>query len=310
MTIDDGGFLMTLQEYTRFLAQNQKVVYLDDVPWLCSNRRLSPVVPPHVPIKVDRDIVKGALKSTGALVAVWNESWDVEEGLWWCIACDDKNYGMDSISSKNRRKHTKRGLSNCEIRRLSTDEFARDGYAVHRASRAAYRENAEDVSEERFQKDLRRNAEYPGRETWGAFYDDALIAYVSCVVVDDCVYRMSSKSIPQMRMHNPNEALVFATTSHFMLERQMACIVSGWRVLDHPTNIQSFMIDMGFRRVYCPLCCEFSPLARVLLSTRIHRWGKFALVDYIAPSIMRGTRALARLADVVKGIDPELVVGQ
>ena len=290
---------MTVDEYAEHLARFNKVVRIGGKPWVVSNRRLLPVAMPHRVGPVKLAEVRQSVWETGAAVAVWNDGWDTAPCEWWAVCCDDKIYDIERIPSKSRRNKLRRGLRRCEVRQIEAEWFAEYGYEVYAAAHRQYGPASPAVSADDFAREAMRNAEYPGRETWGAFVDGALVAYDSCIVVDDAVLSSASKSIPAMHWANPNEALSYVTTLHYLRERNMAYMMGGWRVLDHPTQIQDFMMSLGFRRIYCPVRIAVHPVVDMVLRSGFHRWCA-AGIGLLSKRMSRQLNALDKLVGIAR----------
>jgi len=287
------------EAYAEYLAKSFPVVRISGQPWYVDNRCLLPVAMPHRVGPVKLAEIRRAVWKTRAAVAIWNDGWDTAPCEWWAVCCDDKSYDIENLPSKKRRSHLRRGLRCCEVGRIELEWFAEYGYEVYAAAYRQYGSDLPTVSADDFARAAMRNAEYPGRENWGAFVDGALVAYLSCIVVDDIVMRSSSKSIPSMQWAHPNEALSYLTARHYLRERDMAYVVSGWRVLYHPTQIQDFLISLGFRRVYCPVRIALHPALNVVLRSGVHRWGA-AGIGLISKLLLRRLKAVDRLVHIAK----------
>jgi hypothetical protein len=282
----------TLASYMVYLERRGWLVRVGDVPWMLADRRLTPAVPPHRMGPVDRTEVRRALRQSGAIAALWNDAWDTSPGPWWWVCCDDRQYDLERIRSGSRRKCVKRGLRQCSSRMIGVDELGEIGYDVYAAAFDRYAPGAKPLSREAYVADVRRNAEYGGRETWGAFVGGRLAAYATCIVVDDVVYVSASKSNPAMFKCNPNEALRFEMTRHYLRDRRMTYVISGMRVLQHESNIQEFLESMGYRKIYCPLRLEMRAGVSAALRLGVVRWARMAGMGRWYPGLLKRIEAL------------------
>ncbi|NLX59376.1 MAG: hypothetical protein GXY74_09860 [Phycisphaerae bacterium] len=281
----------TLEAYAAHLEARGRLVRVAGEPWMLANGRLMPVAPPHRMGAVDRQEVRRALRRSGAIAALWNDAWDTSPGPWWWVCCDDRQYDYPSVRS-SRRSSVRKGLKLCEVRRVGIDELEQLGYGVYQAAFARYGPGAVPSSQEAYLAEIRRNAEYGGRETWGAFIGGQLAAYATCIVVEDMVYVSAAKSDPGLLRSNPNEAVWFELTRHYLRDRQMAFVTDGARVLRHETNIQGFVETMGYRRVYCPLRLETGSCVAAAIRLGARRWARMLGMGRWRRSLLERIEAL------------------
>ncbi len=131
---------------------------------------------------------------------------------------------------KDPRYETRKGLEQCEVRRVDSRWFAENGYGVYASAFGRYG-TPPPLQEAGFVQEFLNHAEFPGRETWGAFRRGRLVAWQSCLVIDDVAFSVSSKSDPAHLKAKPNNALLYTLTRHYLRERNVAYVTSGSRVL-------------------------------------------------------------------------------
>lgn len=280
----------TLEQYASHGASLMSVVDVNGMPWACSGRVLKPLAMPHKVSPVSRPVVRQAIRQTGAWLALWNDAWDTASCEWWWVCCDDRNYDIERLP-KNARRDIRAGLRRCEIRKLDPQWFADNRYPIETAARRGYGRGHEVESPDEVRRRTLAEAQYPGRETWGAFVDNAFAAYFNCIVVDDAVLLSSVKSDPTFHKALPNNALAYQVTRHYLVERNMAYITDGTRSLAHETQFQGFLEKMGYRRIYCPLRIEMRDSLRWLLRAGIGWWGRF-LIGPLRPPMWRQVSGL------------------
>jgi hypothetical protein len=262
----------TLSDYAGHVGKTFQVLWADGTPWVLKDRILRSLGMPHRVKPVNTETIRSIMKQTRAVLAQWTEGWDTQPCDWWFVCCDQRDFDLTALS-KGPRYDVRRGLEQCEVRRVEPKWFADNGYDVYAAAFRHYGSRPALTSVE-FTTEFLRHAEYPGRETWGAFISGKLVAWESCVVVDDAVMSASAKSDPIYFKSRPNNALVYSLTRHYLQERQLSYITAGSRVLVHDTNVQDFKLRMGYRKVYCPLRIELSRLASFMASLSLNAWGR------------------------------------
>jgi hypothetical protein len=259
-----SGSELSFRQYARHVPD---VVWVGDTPWRQSGIVLRPLCMPHVPIEVGRRELRQAISDHHALLACWTSDWDsIDASEWWWTCCDRRDYDLESIESARGRRSIRRGLRNCTVRRVGGDIFAELAYPIHRAAVESYGDKP--PSRRQYVEDTLRLATYPGTEFWAAFYGDRMAAFSICQTFDGAVTLGSTKSDPQLDRYNPNAALFYSIARHY-LQRGLRYVSNGSRTLYHPTSINEFLIRLGFRRVFCRVHVELSPVARIIDKSRL-----------------------------------------
>jgi hypothetical protein len=245
---------------------------------------------------VDRSHLREAIQECRALLAQWTDEWDKEPGDWWHICCDQKDYSLDQLK-KMVRYDVRRGLQECEVRRTDGEWFADHGYSVYAAAFQHYG-TPPPLTEDQFRQEFRRHALYPGRETWGAFVSGRLVAWESCLVIDDAAILASAKSDPAFFKARPNNALLYVLTRHYLRERRLAYVMSGSRVLRHETNVQGFNEKMGYRKIFCPLRIQLRPMTAALNALRLPVWARRLAVRRFFRDPLEKLEAIAKAVQI------------
>ena len=291
---------MDLAQYTTYVGRSLPVYTVGNSPWRLYRGILEPIAPPHMVGLVDRQEVHSVMQESGALMARWIDGWDTDACDWWYVCCDDPNYDIHMIPSKSRRKVIRRGLSRCEVRTISPEEFAATGHAVYKAAVSRHAGRDHIASQEEFVKGIEKAAELNAWEIWGAFYNGQLAAYVVCLVIEDAVIKSSSKSDPHLLKVNPNDAVSFVLTKHYIRENKARYVSSGARSIYHETNVQNFMLTHGYRQIYCPLRVEFRRDILPIVKSGIGHWGRYLGLNKLLPGKMGKIRAACELARIAK----------
>jgi hypothetical protein len=145
-------------------------------------------------------------------------------------------------------------------------------YPIYRAALESYGERPPTESE--YVENMERLAAYPGTEFWGAFYKGSMAAFAICQIVDGAVNLGSTKSDPELKRYNPNAALFYTISQHY-LKNGLKYVSNGWRTLLHPTNINELLERLGFRKMFCRLNVQLSSFARIIDESNLVRWGSY-----------------------------------
>jgi hypothetical protein len=290
---------MTLDEYAKHVARRQPVVDVDGMPWRMARGILEPLAMPHTMRPVDRAKVRQAMRTTGARIARWNDAWDTPPCEWWWICCDDAAYDLESFPRK-RRQNVRAALRRTEVRRVDVEWLAQRAYDVCVAAFQRYGPAALPPTRERFVEGTMAAGEYPGYEVWAGFAEGQLVAYMTCYVLQDAVQISSNKWDPQFRRHMPNDALQYVLTRHYIVERHLAYVTTGSRVVYHDTKTQDFDLTLGYRRVFCPLRAEFDMMAKGLVTLGLHRVAGCMGINKLVPGPVNRLCAAVELARIAR----------
>ncbi|NOZ78908.1 MAG: GNAT family N-acetyltransferase [Acidobacteria bacterium] len=298
---------MDIRSYADYVADTMPVRWIGSLPWRVHRRILTPIAPPHLVGPVDLAAIRKVMRADGTLLARWTDAWDTAECQWWHICCDDPQYDLDRIPKSRRRNSVRKALRLCEVRLLSPDEFMAKGYDVYRAAVAHYTGPAPVATRQQFEQGIAAAARYDAWQTWGAFVDGKLAAYVVCLVIGDAVLRSSSKSDPAMHRSRPNEATSFVLTRHYLRDEKVSYVSAGCRSISHDTNVQDFLLSMGYRRIYSPLRVVLGGMLSAVIKTGVGRWGRYVGLARLRPALMdklAATDAAVRIAKACRSVSP------
>lgn len=231
---------------------------------LCDGKVFRPygggAVRPYGPAKFDYTITREqaleVLSQLGGRVLLGTDGFR-EDGVgdWYAVICS-KFITLEMRKSKYRSE-VRRGLANCEVRRINAEELIGEGYGVYTRALERYRGSAKPTWDE---KQFRRHVHVSGRfddivHFWGAFHGGRLVAFAICNVFDaiEATYWIE-KVDPASLPHYPAYALQYEIGRYYLDERKFEYINAGWRSIIHSTGIQDFLIrKFGFRRAHSGL---------------------------------------------------------
>jgi hypothetical protein len=224
----------------------------------------------------------GALKQLGGiLVRTTNGFAAPPAGSdWYAVVCRSFTDVAD-LRSSNTRSKLRRGLRNCEARRMTPDEFARLAYDVFLKARERYGDTSTPPTREHFDAHVRGMADFDDIvEYWGVFCDGELAGCtINYVFGTTEVLYSAVKLDPAYLRRYSSYALFHRMNEHYLGERGFAYANNGFRSILHETQVQDFLEqNFGFEK----------------LSTRLettYRWPVGALV--------RGTFPLRRVTSRV-----------
>jgi hypothetical protein len=243
----------------------------DDSYWIArGNSKLLTYIGPPV-AGLDHKKLKAFLRKRGALGAMWNYDHDYcTSGPWYRCICDTLGYDESKIESKNARHNLHRSLKRCVVREVDYSLLAEHAYPVYLKAASRFK-NFKIESEEQFRCQLQCYAGDPNRTAFGVFVDGILVAYATLFICEKTVFGDIAHFDPAYANAYPMYALYY-TIAHHYLGMGYKEFDRGTRPLLHETNVDEFLLRLGYRQSYCRLGLYFSWPIRVLLGTaRIFR---------------------------------------
>ena len=230
--------------------------------WRKYNGALIPLTPPH--IEIDITELEKKVKDQKVFFARWTSDFDQKgESEFWHVICDNKLELTDY--SRNTRSKIKRGLKNCDVRRVNKSIISEEGYVSYYAAFRHYNTYLKPKSIEEFYNEIKTLGK--GWEFWGIYYDNKMIGYSQNKIIGDYCDYSTIKFHPDYLRYYSSYALFFTMNQYYLNKKNYKYVNDGARSISHDTNIQSFLIDkFRFRKAYCRLNIIYSPKVRLLLS--------------------------------------------
>jgi hypothetical protein len=173
---------------------------------------------------------------------------------FWYTLCDD--YNFEKLPGKMRTK-IRRAYKDCVVRQVQPAWLAENGYDCYLAAFSRYK-GGKANSSDLFRKLYLACVDGPF-EFWGAFVGDNLAAFAKCVVGRDYVAMVVFKIDPKYSTSRPAYALQDSILQAYVAKSAKP-VNNGFRSLDHDTNMQDFVLQFGFRRVYTDLRVVYRPV--------------------------------------------------
>jgi len=230
--------------------------------WRKYNGALIPLTPPH--IEIDIIGLEKKVKEEKVFFARWTSNFDQKDiSEFWYVICDNKLELIDY--SRNTRSKIKRGLKNCDVRRVDKSIVEEEGYVTYYEAFIKYNTHLKSKTVEEFHNEI--NLLGKEWEFWGIYYNEKMIGYSQNKIIGDYCDYSTIKFNPDYLRYYPSYALFFTMNKYYLNEKNYKYVNDGARSISHETNIQSFLIDkFRFRKAYCKLNIIYSPKIRLLLS--------------------------------------------
>jgi hypothetical protein len=281
--------------------QSEFYPYKEDYWIIRGSRKLLSYTGPSLKKDLNLKDVKKFVNKMGTWGAMWNYDYDyTKDGPWYRCICDMPDYDIDKIDSKNARHNLRRSLKRCEVRPVDFAWLSDNGYDVYVKASGRYK-NFKVKNRNEYSEELKRQSQVPGAEAFGAFSEDNLIAYITLFICEDSVRGDTAHFDPAYSKAYPMYALYHTVTYHYIRERDFKEVDRGTRPLMHETNIDDFLLRLGYRKSYCRLGFYVTRPVRyaMVIARMFRRLGKLVLSSrhyaileglFLAEDIARQTR--------------------
>jgi hypothetical protein len=239
-----------------------------DAYWVArGNSKFLSYTGPALKINLAPEAVKQFLRQKKAWGAIWNYDHDyTNDGLWYRCICDTKGYDESCISSKNVRHNLHRSLKRCTVHRIEYPFLAENGYDVYVKASSRY-SNFKLEPKEQFSQQMLKHYNIEGAEAFGVFVDEKLIAYMTVFVCGDSVRGDTAAFDPDYSNAYPMYALYFRVAQYYVNEKGYREFDRGTRPLVHETDIDDFLLRLGYRKAYCRMGLYLALPVRIALRT-------------------------------------------
>ena len=190
-----------------------------------------------------------------------------EASEWYAVICRAFT-PIESVGSANTRSKLRRGLRNCEARRISCEQLARSGYEAYR--KAFERYGGSDVPDSRsaWEAQVMSSEGFDDIvQHWGVLCDGRLAGFSSNYVFGDTEVAYSTlKFHPDHLRKYGSYALFHRMNEHYLGERRVAYANAGFRSILHDTALQDFLEhNFSFEKSYTGIDAFYRLPYRVFL---------------------------------------------
>lgn len=236
-----------------------------DIEWKLYKNVLIPETAQHNVTSLNDKEKKELHSLSGAKLIRWISEWDSNfKSEYWYIIRDSYN-GMSDYSS-NTRNQIRKGLKNCDVKRISNSFFLDNCYDVYKKAFSRYANISSVPTEAEFKKIYLKIINKS--EFWGVFEKDTniVIAFAENQIRDNsCIYG-SMKFDPDYLKKYPSYALIHTMDEYYLDELKCKYVSDGPRSILHDTNIQEMLQKkFNYRKAYCNLCLSYSVGLKVVV---------------------------------------------
>ncbi len=211
--------------------------------------------PSHIENRVAQELLR---ESRTYLLRYFTQSSDTPTEFWH-VLCDD--YDFEKLPGKMRTK-IRRAYKDCTVKEIHASWLMENGYDCYLAAFSRYK-GGKPASKEIFQKECSRAIGGPFG-FWGAFVGETLVGFAKCITGTDYVTMVVFKIHPAYSSSRPAYALQDTVLQAYVTKAGKP-VNNGFRALAHDTNMQDFVLQFGFRRVYTDLRVVYRPPLRSII---------------------------------------------
>jgi hypothetical protein len=271
----------------------------DGVLWTSYQRMVIPAGP------VSGDYVLNSDKYRDDLLRFFKECILIRSGsgfvaspdAWYTVLCD-QTFDLLDLSAKTRRK-VRRGLKNCEARRINVKFVADNAWPVYSSAFRRYQDTRLKGTENEFKRDMMLMDGFEDIiHYWGVFEKATgrLIAYAQNYLYDKIeVNYWDIKFHPDFLRLYSSYALFYEMNKCYLNEEKFSYVNAGFRNLLHETNVQDYLISkFHFRKQPIGLKIFYRPfIGKCILSTYSFR--------YLLRKLCRPFDAFYKLEEINRG---------
>jgi hypothetical protein len=183
--------------------------------------------------------------------------------------CRTKPYDLHCVKGTIRHK-TRRGLQNCEIREVSTEELLSQGLTINRETLSRQgRRDPEFAHPKQWQRLAHAIDQAKGVGALGAFVGNTLAAYVIYCREDGWFHIMHQMSRSSMLKLYPNDALVYQATKMALDDPEVVIACFGSMGLVSGDGLHRFKERYGYTVEPACWAVRLHPALAPLFSSRL-----------------------------------------
>lgn len=187
---------------------------------------------------------------------------------WYAVICDEF-LPIDKIPSSNMRNQIRKGLKNCEVKKIDAETMCNHGYEVYINAFKNYKsKNTKILRKKEFINNIKVNTDFKDIiDYWGVYVNNKLVAYAENYIYDNLEANYSTvKFDPDYLKYYSSYSLFYKMNEYYLENHRVEYVSEGYRSLSHETNIQNYLINkFNFKKLYLQLNVEYRQPLRSLI---------------------------------------------
>lgn len=186
---------------------------------------------------------------------------------------DISGYDLKLLSAA-KRNQIRQGLRQVEVRRLDDiRELVEQGPEINRSNLTRWGGDRRGYLDERmWRQTIERTHALGARETWGAYVNGRLVAYLRAYVLDGTVYITQRRSHTEYLRYRPNDALTHTVIMDWQARSEVKNVIYGLE--SKKQSLTNYKKEFGFEVVKLPIYRWINPVVRYL--AKFTRYAQYA----------------------------------
>lgn len=236
-----------IQEYANFLLKiGHKVSVLNNTYWYDSQPNVYQSFPFHYLIEPD-NIDTSKIFCNGGFIARF--PCPIEKGRdSYRISITDTDYDLSSLNGKTRNQ-TRRGLENCELRELTTQEVLNNAMTLNTDTLERQGRTLSAKEKNYWETYYKEINSLNTASIWGAFVQNELASFLISVHMDGCENILIVRSKREMLKYYPNNAMIYQFVSTMIRKNNVNEVSIGLESIQSDMeSLDRFKMGMGFNK--------------------------------------------------------------
>lgn len=185
---------------------------------------------------------------------------------------DISRYELKCLSEAKRNK-IRQGLKQVEVRKLDDiRDLIEQGPEINRSNLARWGGDRRGYLDEwMWRQMIERTHVLGARETWAAYVNGRIVAYLRTYVLDETVYIAQGRSHSEYLRYRPNDALRHTLLMDCKVRPGVKNVISGLE--SGRPSLTEYKKEFGFEVVKLPIYRRINPVVRYLL--RLTRYAEY-----------------------------------
>ena len=247
-----------------FRAKNRTHAQVNGQLFIRKEHWIAPLGPVSQAYRLNEADCRGLLREMGGWWVMWTDGFGphAADSEWHAVICR-RHVPVEEVASGNVRSKLRRGLKNCEARRVDAREIAARGYETYRAAFGHYGRTAADLpSQEAFAKRVLTDEPFGDiRHHWAVYCEGQMVGFAQNLLygkqeVDYTLIKLH----PDFLNRYSSYALFYRMNEFYLAQEGFQYANDGFRSISHATGIQDFLVkEFGFAREPTGLHVHYRP---------------------------------------------------
>jgi hypothetical protein len=263
--------------------QGRKVIRSESSYWYDAGLRVLQAFPYHWLIEPSKKELDQLLINKAIVALRYSTKIDAPQGLLSYHVILKAPYEIEQLKPQ-ARNGIRRGLSHCQVERISLERYANDGWRLQEDT-LDRQGRIKSMTKKEWQRICLSAEGLSGFEAWGALCDGELAAALLIARIDDTYYVPYAQSLRQYLDLHINNALFYQVSRYMLSQKGIAGIFFSLQSLDAPESVNEFKFRMSFIPQPVRQRVVFHPFIRPWISSRL-----YSLVCYLKNRDQRNTK--------------------